>query len=443
MGGDGTSPTTQEGTQEGTQEEGVPVAAFVGDFETLWELADAAEPVEPGRTWFGDQVALGSSGEIVRSGLISSFGGTAAFGGNDAMGAQVDGSRAQWRINPYTAADAGSFDPMVRREAEDDGTPNPRDRGRERPPPDQSLVGTVDRLSRAEALAARHAPVLVLPGGDYDLPADPQDFIDNSRLRTDRTLWGDSEQGNNIDGGDNTFTAADVGASTDDRQFLDLADNRREIGTTDAPFFYQVDDPDNPTKITYWFFYAYNDGPGPQNHEGDFERITVNLDPVTGERLDTIFSAHSNKHTEPTDFEDVETYIDPVTGLDTGRPIVYVASGSHASYPTGGNHQSDAPDARMVGGILNGSSGVVIGEQVNKHLLDDQTPDSVEDGTHVIDTGDNLSNVEDQPWYPENGDGVDWGEPGDADDLPGLIGGGSTSGPKGPSTNKDHVELDP
>ncbi len=295
-----------------------------------------------------------------------------------------------------------------------------------------------------QELAEQFAPALVLPGGDHDLPADPQRFIDESRWREDRSFWGDKEHGNNIDsGGSNDFTAEQIGQEGKENQFLDLADNRRDIGSEDAPFFYQVsrsDDPEEPTKITYWFFYAYNDGPGPQNHEGDFERITVEIDPTTGQPRDAIYSAHGNKHTEPTPYSELETYIDPETGVDTKRPLVYVATGSHASYPTPGNHTSDAPDGRIVGGIIGGIPGAVGGHFVNEHVLDDRTPQSIDQAAHVIDTGNNLHNVEAQPWYPSEGGGVRWGEPGNADGLP--LWNNASSGPSGPSENKQHVELD-
>ncbi len=311
-----------------------------------------------------------------------------------------------------------------------------------------------------QELAAQFAPALVLPGGDHDLPADPEDFIDNSRWRQDVPKlqegvdvgWhfppikpkGDPEFGNNINADPtDDFTAADVGQVREDGQFLDLADNRRDIGSEDAPFFYQVsrsDNADEPTKVTYWFFYAYNDGPGPQNHEGDFERITVEIDPTTGQPRDAIYSAHSNKHTEPTPYDQLETYKDPETGEDTGRPLVYVATGSHASYPTAGNHTSDAPDARIVGGVVGGVPGAVGGHFVNERVLDDRTPGSRDQAAHVIDTGGNLHNVEAQPWYPSEGGGVHWGEPGNADDLP--FWNSASSGPAGPSEEKQHVELE-
>lgn len=270
-----------------------------------------------------------------------------------------------------------------------------------------------------DELAEKYAPILVVPDGDYDRPGDPQDFIDDSRLRKDRTLRRDEERGNNINNNpDDAFTAERVGASTDDREFLDLDnDQRGEIRHSDddpAPFFYEVtrsDDPSEPTKVTYWFFYAYNDGPGPQNHEGDWERITLEFDPATDEPTQAIYSAHNNSHTKPVPYNDLKIHD------ETGRPLVFVASGSHASYTTPGAHPTEAPF-------------------INDHTVTDSNRDGVidnQDGAAYIDTADNLSPVIEQAWYPESGRGVRWGEIGETS---------HTSGPYGPSEEKGHVDLD-
>jgi hypothetical protein len=270
-----------------------------------------------------------------------------------------------------------------------------------------------------EELAEKYAPVLVIPDGQFDRPGDPQDFIDNSRLRKDRTLRPDEERGNNInDDPNDDFSAERVGASIDDREFLDLDnDHRDQIHHTDddpAPFFYEVtrsDDPSEPTKVTYWFFYAHNDGPGPQNHEGDWERITLEFDSATDEPARAIYSAHNNSHTKPVPYDNLQKHD------ETGRPLVFVASGSHASYTTPGAHPTEAPF-------------------INDQTVTDSNRDGVidgRDGATYIDTADNLNAVADQAWYPESGRGLRWGEIGETS---------HTSGPYGPSEEKRHVELD-
>lgn len=80
--------------------------------------------------------------------------------------------------------------------------------------------------------------------------------------------------------------------------------------------------------ITYWYFYPNNDGPtggtglgDAQNHEGDWERVTIQLD--DGYKPATVYySAHSGSSGVP--YEQVVRH--------EGRPVVFVAAGSHANY---------------------------------------------------------------------------------------------------------------
>ncbi|EHR68958.1 hypothetical protein BurJ1DRAFT_0059 [Burkholderiales bacterium JOSHI_001] len=268
------------------------------------------------------------------------------------------------------------------------------------------------RLS-GDDLARKYAPVLILPPGQYNLPADPQAFIEHARLRQDVNWGRDRTLGDNTNRktGDN-FGAADV-AAAGPGQYLDLDNAQRgQLGRADAPIFYEVDNPQNPTKVTYWFFYAYNDGPTKQNHEGDFERITIEFDPVTQQPTQANYSAHNNSHTQPAAYADVQK--DPATG----RPLVYVAGGSHASYVVPGEHATEAPffkdhtptDTNRDGRI-NGSDGAV-----------------------RIDTAGQLRDVTQQAWYPSAGEGLQWGEIGQFE---------ATSGPRGPSRQKSHFDLPP
>lgn len=95
----------------------------------------------------------------------------------------------------------------------------------------------------------------------------------------------------------------------------------------DASKTYYVYDAEENT-ITYWYFYPNNDGPtsgmgwgDAQNHEGDWERVTIQLDdqnkPAT-----VYYSAHSGSSGVP--YEQVVRH--------EGRPVVFVAAGSHANY---------------------------------------------------------------------------------------------------------------
>ncbi|WP_225770533.1 hypothetical protein [Inquilinus sp. Marseille-Q2685] len=258
-----------------------------------------------------------------------------------------------------------------------------------------------------QRLAGQHAPVLVLPQGEYNLPADPQAFIANSRWRQDRAFWPDREHGNNTNGDrDDDFTASDVaGAGSDD--FLDLDnDARGRLGSADAPVFYQYDDTDGLPRLTYHVFYAYNDGPSVQNHEGDWERITIELNPVTLEPMAARYSAHG--HSSVTAFHDLPK------DARTGRPLVYVAGGSHANYASPGGHPTAVPF-------------------FHDHTATDRNGDGTidaADGALRFDTGRTLRDVRAQDWYPSDGKGLRWGEIGELD---------ATSGPHGPSPEKGAV----
>jgi hypothetical protein len=73
------------------------------------------------------------------------------------------------------------------------------------------------------------------------------------------------------------------------------------------------------TVLTYWFLSAYNDAPN--KHEGDFEMIAIELD-SDHQPVQAGYSSHqSGLRRRWTDVE-----------KDQGRPLVYVARGSHASY---------------------------------------------------------------------------------------------------------------
>jgi hypothetical protein len=80
-----------------------------------------------------------------------------------------------------------------------------------------------------------------------------------------------------------------------------------------------------PTRIAidYWWFLRYNDLLLDQ-HEGDWEGMTVIVDAAARHVVSTHFAAHAG----------IWRYGDAVSRLDRGRHVrVYVARGSHAAYP--------------------------------------------------------------------------------------------------------------
>jgi hypothetical protein len=76
------------------------------------------------------------------------------------------------------------------------------------------------------------------------------------------------------------------------------------------------------TAIDYWWFLRYN-AFGFASHEGDWEGVTV----IADRRGERVLAVHFAAHTT------VWRYPAPVVQLDGRRVRVYVARGTHASYP--------------------------------------------------------------------------------------------------------------
>ena len=266
----------------------------------------------------------------------------------------------------------------------------------------------------AQQLAEQYAPILVLPEGEnHNLPANPQEFIDNSELREHKTAWFDESHGNNTDrNSGNDFNGGDFANPESDGLFLDLDNNQREqLGRTQdrpAQLNYETDFTTNPPTITYHVFYAYNDGPGPQNHEGDFERITLELNPHTLEPETALYNAH--EHVNVANYDDVA---DPVTN----RPVVYVAAGTHAGHAEAGEHGTEVP-------LITESTVSNPGNRAPIRDLEDAV---------IYENWGELVDVTQQDWYTNEAgnDGVRWGEIGETT---------FTSGPHGPSLEKGALQ---
>lgn len=94
--------------------------------------------------------------------------------------------------------------------------------------------------------------------------------------------------------------------------------------------------------IQYWFFFPYNDWVATVNHEADWEHITV---VASGDG--TLRGVWYANHNGGDWYEPEEVPLTP-----EGRPVVYVADGSHASYPVVGtfNHGPGFDDRTYDGG---------------------------------------------------------------------------------------------
>ena len=256
-------------------------------------------------------------------------------------------------------------------------------------------------------LARRFAPVFHLhPEERYEL-GDPDAFVENSTLRRHRSWWGDEE----LLGRGEVDPAALPGIEdSDDKLSLDHPnDERARAGdNATAPIHYQFDA--ERRELTYWTFYNYNNkdyvGPLTQEHEGDWERVTVRLNEQM--RPDEVL--YSNHDQPPRRLSWAEA-----VGAD-GRLDVFVARGSHANSPVPEDYRVrvDGPDIRVPAGS---------GRAVPVDLAPD-TDDEFARGGESVDARNRLLDVTEQPWF---GTVVDWGSRGAKD---------YTSGPEGPSAGK-------
>lgn len=228
------------------------------------------------------------------------------------------------------------------------------------------VAGASEHAARAVPRdVEKFAPLLVLQDGERYGLAHPDAFIADASLRWSRlgpnatVMEGrqiDAERlgatCTQIDAGCYRYgkwTSRDFTRPHDDNRsrvtrggngfYLDASSEGRR-GAADAPVFFER----TTNAITYWFFYAYS-YPGKVTrrevpldvlgHEGDWERITV----ILGEGGSPV-AVNYHQHDESTRISWQETC---KTNRNTARcqsdgthPVVFVAKGSHASYPKAG-----------------------------------------------------------------------------------------------------------
>jgi len=131
--------------------------------------------------------------------------------------------------------------------------------------------------------------------------------------------------------------------------------------------------------VSYWWFNGYNDGPLSQNHQGDWEHVTLKL--KKKKLVGVYFFAHGS--TEGM----VPTSRIKRTG---GRVVVYCARGSHASYAAPGSYK------------------LILGQK-----------DEAKNGGYAWDISQNLMSLRTQPWRHYAGA---WGEVGDFEFTTGPLG---------------------
>lgn len=274
------------------------------------------------------------------------------------------------------------------------------------PPSTEATPPTELTPAQEQALAERYAPILYFHPDEQNFLQDPQTFIEQSTLRKELDWRGDEEVHGLGDVPPGELAGIDEGNVDADAQlFLDhqneeLGDGIRAGDLGNSVNLYQYDAATNT--ITYHLFYSYNDGPpglgDVQNHEGDWERITVQLDD-NYQPTEVRYSAHGG-------IDVSRSWAD--APKENGRPVAYVGQGSHANYPEPGRWTTQAPGIHDV---------------------------AAAGGTRFDLAGQPAVDVTSESWY---GGYVLWGERGSAQE----VGIGETTGPTGPSETKGPVSDD-
>ena len=182
----------------------------------------------------------------------------------------------------------------------------------------------------AVALAAQFAPTLRFAATEHYLPIAMQDYVARTTLHTGRPPVGNVAQQHP------TLFSLPVGAGA---LYLDVRGPQPYLHATQYRTIEQaLEQARRPTvywriahqastgrlAIEYWFLYLYNDFA--DRHEADWEGVTVFVD--NGAPLGASFSQHQGR-----------TWSAWPATLADDHPVVYVAGGSHANYPTPGSYR--------------------------------------------------------------------------------------------------------
>ncbi|MCA8974068.1 MAG: Vps62-related protein [Planctomycetes bacterium] len=145
--------------------------------------------------------------------------------------------------------------------------------------------------------------------------------------------------------------------------------------TGSVPAFYYYRRSGDLHEIQYWWFSGYNDAAATFNHQGDWEHVTVH---VRHRQIEGVyFAAHNGGTYHPRS----------QLRFSGGRPVVYMARGSHASYSAPGTYNYGT--------------------------------DQAADGGHQWDIRSSLQRLSSQPW--RNFAGA-WGEVGTLSTTTGPLG---------------------
>jgi hypothetical protein len=120
---------------------------------------------------------------------------------------------------------------------------------------------------------------------------------------------------------------------------MDFPANMRDPRNTPLVGYHRVVKAANLSWHQYWLWYLYNPWSvaGVGRHEGDWEFVQLGCVDSKGDRP-VLMTASQHRAGQKREFWRCE--------LDGGRPVIYVALGSHANFFTAGDRGEDVADGR-------------------------------------------------------------------------------------------------
>jgi len=200
------------------------------------------------------------------------------------------------------------------------------------------------------SLIAQYEPVIKLTANESYHPQDIDSYLAQCELKVDQIL------GNPTKIPQGQVTASSLAQHNQTNAYVQFADdtnrvapgpNINSVNTAAAAmtgkkraYYARELDQGGYKVLQYWFFYPMNDWRehgGFNNHEGDWEMVTVFLRPKGEGNWEPAHAAYSAHH-EGGDFVRHDWSTLQTEGT---HPVVYVGSGSHANYPQPGLHQGE------------------------------------------------------------------------------------------------------
>ncbi len=214
-----------------------------------------------------------------------------------------------------------------------------------------------------DALAGRFRPLLFLDSREVLRPLDVDAFLAERDARGRPVVHACTRVGQKPDPCSAVTRSSDLYPfiTSPDRSYLDLGEQGWErhdrVGTPQRLYYHLVRDDATHVFLEYWWFFRYNVSPVHAHamclaglsladvtcfdHEGDWEGVTVRVDT----RRRKIASVTYSGHHWPGYRYDLST-LERFGAVSGTHAKVFVAYGSHASYPTRCTHSCDQLDFR-------------------------------------------------------------------------------------------------